>query len=172
MRLPIVPFIVAATLLMAAVYLFNSSKSGRRILDVPRLTRLADVDGTETEVAIAPDGNRYAVIADGDLWLLDMSAGSRQQITRTLEPESFPAWTPDGKRITFTRGGDTFVFNTDTKSEDVLQAGAISLSWSPTSRTTFVRDRALWITNPGGLREKELVKADASEDISIRSPRF
>ena len=78
MRLPIVPFIVAATLLTAAVYLFNSTKSGHRILDVPRLTRLADIDGTETEVAIAPDGNRYAVIADGDLWLLDMSAGTRE----------------------------------------------------------------------------------------------
>src|SRR5262245_61552111 len=108
MRLPIVPFIVAATILMAAVYLFNSSKSSHRLLDVPRLSRLADVDGIETEVAIAPDGNRYAVIVDGDLWLLDMSAGSRQQITRTPEPESFPAWAPDGKRITFTRGSDTF----------------------------------------------------------------
>jgi Tol biopolymer transport system component len=172
MRVPIVPFIVAATILLAAVYLFNSSKPSHRLLDVPHLTRLADIDGTETEVAIAPDGNRYAVIADGDLWLLDMSAGSRQQITRTPEAESFPAWAPDGKRISFTRGSDTFVFNTDTKSEEILRAGAISLSWSSTSRTTFMRDRALWITNPGGLAEKELVKADMSEDITIRSPRF
>src|ERR1043166_983251 len=112
MRLPIIPIIVAATILTAAVYLFNASKSTRHILDVPRLTRLADIDGTETEVAIAPDGNRYAVIADGDLWLLDTTAGTREQITRTPEPESFPAWAPDGKRLTFTRGGDTFVFNT------------------------------------------------------------
>jgi Tol biopolymer transport system component len=172
MRLPIVPFIVAATLLTAAVYFFNSSKSDRRVLDVPRVTRLADIDGTETEVAIAPDGNRYAVIADGDLWLLDMSKGSRERITRTVEPESFPAWAPDGKRITFTRGPDTFVFNTDTKSQELFRAAAASLSWSPTSRTTFVRDGALWITNPGGLAEKEIVKADPSEDITIRNPRF
>ena len=73
MRLPIVPLIVAATILTVAVYLFNSSKSGHRTLDVPRLTRLADIDGTETEVAIAPDGNRYAVISGGDLWILDIS---------------------------------------------------------------------------------------------------
>ena len=91
MRLPIVPIIVAATILTAAVYLFNASKSTHRILDVPRLTRLADIDGTETEVAIAPDGHRYAVIADGDLWLLDMAGGSRERLTRTPEPESFPA---------------------------------------------------------------------------------
>src|SRR5262245_52680247 len=99
MRLPIVPFVIAATLLAAVVYLFNSSTSGRRTLDVPRLTRLADIDGTETEVAIAPDGNRYAVIANGDLWILDISSGTREQITKTLEPESFPGWSPDGKRI-------------------------------------------------------------------------
>jgi len=172
MRLPIVPIIVAATILTAAVYLFNASKSTHRILDVPRLTRLADIDGTETEVAIAPDGHRYAVIADGDLWLLDMAGGSRERLTRTPEPESFPAWAPDGKRITFTRGPDTFAFNTDSKSQELFRAGAVSLSWSATSRTTFVRDRALWITNPGGLAEKELVKADASEDIAIRNPRF
>lgn len=167
-----VPLIVAATLLTAAVYLFNSAKSGHRTLDVPRLTRLADIDGIETEVAIAPDGNRYAVIADGDLWILDLSVGSREQITKTPEPESFPAWAPDGKRITFTRGSDTLMFNTDTKAEMLFRANAVSLSWSSTSRTTFVRGRALWIANPGGLDEKQLVEADASEDIAIRGPRF
>src|SRR5215510_260139 len=148
MRLPIVPIIVAATILTAAVYLFNASKSTHRILDVPRLTRLADIDGTETEVAIAPDGNRYAVIAGGDVWVLDLSTGSREQVTQTPEAESFPAWAPDGKRITFTRGPDTFVFHTDSKSQELFRADAISLSWSTTSRTTFVRGRALWIANP------------------------
>jgi Tol biopolymer transport system component len=172
MRLPIIPIIVAATILTAAVYLFNSTKPGHRVLDVPRLTRLADIDGTETEVAIAPGGNRYAVIAAGELWLLDTSTGSREQVTRTPEAESFPAWAPDGKRITFTRGPDTFVFHTDSKSEELFRADAVSLSWSETSRTTFVRSRALWIANPGGLGEKELVKADMSEDITIRNPRF
>jgi len=99
MRLPIIPFIIAATLLGAAVYLFNSTSSGRQTLDVPRMTRLADIDGTETEVAIAPGGNRYAVIAGGELWILDMASGSRQRVTQTAEPESFPAWTPDGEYI-------------------------------------------------------------------------
>jgi Tol biopolymer transport system component len=172
MRLPIIPIIVAATLLMAAVYLFNASRSDRRILDVPRLSRIADIDGIESEVAIAPDGGRYAVVAGGDLWLLDVSAGSREQLTRTPELESFPAWSPDGKTITFTRGADTLAIGTETKAETVLRANATSLSWSPTSRTTYVRDRALWITNPGGVGEKQLVQAEPSEDITIRNPRF
>jgi Tol biopolymer transport system component len=172
MRLPIIPLIVAATLLIAAVSFFNSARVDRYSLDVPRLTRLADVEGTESEVAIAPDGNRYAVIADGDLWLLDFATGSRQRITETPEPESFPAWSPDGKRITFTRGSDTFAINMNTAAEETFRANAASLSWSPTSRTTFVRDRALWITNPGGGAEKQLVEAEPGEDINIRNPRF
>src|SRR5262245_58099838 len=172
MRLPIVPFIVAATILTAAVYLFNSSKPTHRTLDVPRLTRLADIDGIETEVAIAPDGNRYAVITDGDLWILDSSTGNRQQITHTPEAETFPDWTPDGTRVTFTRGSDTFVVNADSKSEELFRRDATSLSWSPTSRTAFVRSGALWMANPNGGNEKKLVEADPNPDIQIRSPRF
>jgi hypothetical protein len=60
MRLPIIPFVIAATLLAAVWYLFTATRSNQRILDVPRLNRLADIDGVETEVAITPDGSRLA----------------------------------------------------------------------------------------------------------------
>src|SRR6185295_18663347 len=147
MRLPIIPFVVAAVLLGGAWYLFNASRSGLRTPDVPRLARLADVEGIETEVAVTPDGTRCAVIASGDLWFLNLSNGDRKQLTRTPQPESFPNWTPDAKRITFTRGADTFAISPDSGAEELFRANATSLSWSATSRTTFVRDRALWITN-------------------------
>src|SRR5262245_4348338 len=131
MRLPIVPFIIAATLLSAVFYLFTSmSGPGRRMLDVPRLNRLADIEGIETEVAIAPEGNRYAVVSDGDLWILDSAAASRQQVTHTPEAETFPNWTPDGKKVTFSRGPDTFVLNVDSKSEELFRNDTTSLSWS------------------------------------------
>lgn len=172
MRLPIVPFVIAATLLLAVIYLFTAMRSGRRTLDVPRLTRLADIDGVETEVAIAPDGQRYAVITSGDLWLLNISKGTRQQVTHTPEPESSPAWTPDGKRLTFTRGSDTYALDPDKNSEGLFVSNATSLSFSPSGGRTFVRDRALWIANPNGQHEKQLVAADANPDITIRTPRY
>src|SRR5215831_126182 len=103
MRLPIIPFVIAATLLTAVWYFFNTTRSDHRTLDVPRLSRLADIDGIETEVAATPEGDRLAVIASGDLWVLNLSNGTRKQITKTAETEAFPNWTPDGKQITFMR---------------------------------------------------------------------
>src|SRR5215813_3230933 len=69
MRLPVVPFVIAATLLAAVWYLFNATRSGERTLDAPHLTRLADFPGVETEVAISPDGKRLAAIVGGNLWV-------------------------------------------------------------------------------------------------------
>src|SRR3989454_10410748 len=172
MRLPVIPFVVALTLLGAVWYLFTATGSGRRTLDVPRLSRLADIDGIETEVALTADANRIAVVASGDLWVLNLSTGARKQLTRTAEAESFPNWTPDGKRITFTRGEDTFAIDPDTGAEALFRANATVLSWSNTSRTAFVRDRALWIANPNDQNERKLVDADIVSDVDIRTPRF
>ena len=173
MRLPIIPFVIAVTLLTAAVYFFfYANASDRRVLDVPQVNRLADFEGTETEIAIAPDGDRYVVIASGDVWLWKISTGDRRRIVETPEAEFFPAWTPDGRRVTFSRGADTFTLNPETNEEQLLKANATWLSWSPTGRIVFVRDRALWLADPNGRNEREIVKADANFDITIQTPRF
>ncbi len=172
MRLPIIPFIIAATLLMAAWYFFTSARPNRKTLDVPRLTRLADIDGIETEIAVAPEGSIYAVVASGDIWVLNAGTSQRYQLTRTPEPESSPAWAPDGKRITYTRGSDTFAMDSATGAEQVLRKNAISLSWSSSGRMAFIRDRALWIAEADNRDEKKLVEADPIPDVALDRPRF
>src|SRR5262245_10398357 len=138
MRLPIIPFLIAATILGTVVYLFNSTGSTRRILDVPRLTRLADIDGIETEISPSPDGARCVVVSDGDLWMLNLSDSTRTRITQTPDAESSPDWSPDGRQVTFTRGSDTFVIPADATSGDgqLFKANATELSWSPAGRQT------------------------------------
>src|SRR5207249_8389290 len=140
------PFLIAATLLTAIVYLFSASGGGdRRTLDVPNLNRIAAVEGVETEVALSPDGARCAVISDGDLWVLNFSDGIHLRLTETPENEYFPAWSSDGRRLTFSRGTDTFVMEAGptVSAARLFKSGATYLSWASSGRLTYVRGRGL-----------------------------
>ena len=177
MKIPWVPLGVAATLVTIVVLLFNSMGSGKKAFGQPTLEKLADLDGTETEVSIAPDGTRLVAVASGDLWLFNIADGSRRRLTETNDKESFPAWAFDGKRVTFTRGSDTFAISADLSpgnptEPQLFKENATSMSWSTTGRLTFVRDRTLWITDAGGVHERALIEPDANPDISVRGPRF
>jgi Tol biopolymer transport system component len=173
MKLPVIPLVVAATLIGIVVYLFNSVSSGRLKFGEARLEKIADLMGTETEVAVAPDGARLVAVASGDLWLFNIADGTRQRITETPESESFPAWAPDGKRVTFTRGNNIFsASGNNFSSSQLLKEDATSLSWSATGRQAFVRNRTLWITDAAGLHERPLVEPDANPEVTVLLPRF
>ena len=173
MKIPVIPLAVAATLVGGVVYLYNSANSERTVMGEPRLEKLVDLEGTETEVAVAPDGTRLVAVASGDLWLFDIAGKSRKKLTETTESESFPAWAPDGKRLTFTRGKDTFALSgSDFSSPQLFKENATSMSWSATGRLAFVRERSLWITDAAGLHERALVEADSNPEIAVQGPRF
>ena len=59
---------------------------------------------------LSPDGNRVALrkLSDGgdeDLWIRDLARGSETKLTETGGPNQHPVWTPDGRTVTFGRGG-------------------------------------------------------------------
>ena len=173
MKIPIIPLVVAASLVAIVLIIFNSMTSEHKVLGAPHLERLVDLEGIETEVTIGPDGTRLVAVASGDLWLFDTGTGSRQRLTETVEPESFPAWTPDGTRVTFTRGADTFATEiNDFKNYRLFKENATSLSWAPSGRIAFVRDRRLWITDAAGLHEQPLTPSEDNPDVTVFSPRF
>lgn len=173
MRLPVIPIVVMILVLGAAIGVFLLSRPTEPTLGAPITSALIDVDGIETEVAVAPDGLRYALIASGDLWFVDLGTDSRKQLTATEERESAPAWTGDGRRITFTRGGDTLEVDPSEGVETPRLNNARDLEWSAASgQMTFVRDRALWVARPDGTDAREIVPADPILDVSLRSPRF
>jgi Tol biopolymer transport system component len=175
MKVPILPLTIAIALLGAAVYFLSSAKGPPRAhFGAPTLTRIGDFDGTESEVAIAPDGTHYAAIVSGSVWLLNIGDGSKKQITESPDTASYPSWTPDSRRLTFTRGSDTWAVNTvePQPAPAMLKENATSLSWSPTGRMAFVRDRELWVANSNGLNESRIIQADPDPDITIHSPRF
>jgi len=171
MRIPFTLAAIVALLLAGAIYLFNSPASRDAAFGAPRLTKIGDVDGVETEVAIAPDGRRYAVIASGDLWLIDIVSGSQRRLTQDAGADRFPSWTPDGQKISFTRGADIFTVSLSEGTVQKFKENAVSLSWASNGAAAFVRDHRLWLADASGT-ERMLVDADANPDITIRSPRF
>lgn len=99
----------------------------------------------------APQPNQIAYMvatgpAGADLMTMHADGSQRRRLTDTPAPELFPAWSPDGSRIAFTRPGqeprsddgtpqsDVFVMNADGTQVRQLTAGPAddrNPSWSP-----------------------------------------
>jgi len=183
LSVPLLPLLIAVLLLGTVIYFVSTSKvPARAHFGAPTLTRIGDFAGTETEVAISPDGKQYATVVSGDIWLLNIADNSRRQVVESPETESFPSWTPDSRTVTFSRGNDTWAVNLhEVQKEPVseskptpklLKANATSLEWSLSGRMAFVRDRELWLAGSNGMNETRIVAADPDPDVTIHSPRF
>ncbi len=63
----------------------------------------AKFGGLNTSPAIAPDGNRVAMIlskgGSPDLWVCNIDGSGLVQLTKTATDESSPCWSPDGTKI-------------------------------------------------------------------------
>ena len=82
MRIRVIPFVVAVILIGTAVFFLTMTGPVRRSLDAPVVYALIDVAGIETDLAIAPDGVRYAVISSGNLWFVNHADGTRGTLDR------------------------------------------------------------------------------------------
>ena len=72
------------------------------------LETLADSDRIETFPALSPDGRQVAFVEwmegsggepAGDIVLVDLETGERRNLTRSLEFDAYPVWSPDGAWI-------------------------------------------------------------------------
>jgi dipeptidyl aminopeptidase/acylaminoacyl peptidase len=89
-------------------YAVNRDGSGLRKLTDEEVRKLPGVGDTSKD-------RRWMVYAqNGDVYVLDNSTGAVRQVTKTSEAETNPRFTPDGKRISFTRGGNLYVMALDT----------------------------------------------------------
>ncbi len=59
------------------------------------------VDLAITEVEIAPDGRRLAVVRFSDIWIVDIARGLFSRFTSEAGIERWPLWSPDGLRVAF-----------------------------------------------------------------------
>jgi len=98
----------------------------------------------------SPDGERLAVIYEGDIWIASAEEGTPVQITKTPEQETWLVWSPDGKMIAYMLrksiwgGKEHRILHVISVSEDeateVLRtaAGRNRYAWSPDSKEIAV----------------------------------
>jgi TolB protein len=77
-----------------------------------------------------PSSARVAFVSDRSGALRIYLANADGSGVTPLTPGEAPAWSPDGSRIAFHRGGGIYVINADGTNERFLRAGA-NPSWSP-----------------------------------------
>jgi tricorn protease len=129
-----------------------------------------------TEVSFSSDGLELAMIAGGDLWVMDTELREPRQVTFSAEEERCPAFAPDGKSILFVSDmeGETNIWRA-TRADShqywwqndrfVLERlthdaeSKSDLQWSPTGdKVAFVKGRGdLWIMDPDGQNAHRLV---------------
>jgi hypothetical protein len=71
---------------------------------VPAPPALIDVtvgEGTSMSVAVSPDHRLLAIDLQGSIWTLPVSGGDATRITDVFNDARQPAWSPDGKWVTF-----------------------------------------------------------------------
>jgi len=91
-----------------ATYEINRDGSGLRKLTDDEIKRIPPANGD------ASKDRRWTVYSQADdIFLFDNSTGAIRQITKTADAEVNPRFLPDGKRISFTRGGNLFVMSLD-----------------------------------------------------------
>jgi len=117
----------------ADTYVVNRDGSGLRKLTDEEARLAPPLAGDTTR-----DQRLTAYAREGDLFVYDNTTGQTRQITKTSEAEGNPRFLPDGKRISFTRGGNLYVMSLDTgmlvQMTDIRAAAAAGGEAAPAGR--------------------------------------
>jgi len=140
----------------ATVGVFSASETGSlayQTVGSAAVSRLVwfDRNGTEigtlgdeanySHVQLSPDGRRMAVAVTApgetnrDVWLYDIARGVRTRFTFDPADDTFPVWSPDGRRIIFTSSRTGHLDLYQRRSE----GAAVTTCCSPTASTSIRR---------------------------------
>jgi dipeptidyl aminopeptidase/acylaminoacyl peptidase len=88
-------------------YVANRDGSGLRKLSDEEARMVPPAAGVDTN-----EDRTLGVYSDaGDIFVVENATGKRRQVTKTSDAETNPRFLPDGRRITFVRGGNLYVMS-------------------------------------------------------------
>jgi tricorn protease len=133
--------------------------------------------------ALSPDGAKLAFVYKGDIWIADSAGGRATAITRNVEMDSFPQFSPDGNWISFssTRNGNWDIYLVPATGGPVTQltyhsAGDIAYDWNPDGKSLIfsskrdTEDIGLYTIDIKTLRLRKLTQDYLGMNYSNFSP--
>ncbi len=90
-------------------YVINRDRQGLRKLDAAEAKLAPPFEGN-----YSPDRSLVVHVVDGDLFVYDLKTEKGRRLTQTRDIEESPRFLYDGRRISFTRDANLFVFSIET----------------------------------------------------------
>jgi Tol biopolymer transport system component len=104
------------------IYVIHTDRTGRhRVSDSRRLE--SDLDWSSR--------NRLIFTRTCDLFRMRPDGSRLRRLTETEECERQADWAPDGRRLTFVRGGDIWTMSARGRNASLVVSGGYSPTWSP-----------------------------------------